>query len=217
MSRPSLHGPSSGVAEGCSSLARCAARESAEGGRPSTSALSVRVSEKALVASRRLFEKEVERSASRRRLLLNFSLASPSRPTPESCIDLAAASTMRSCAGSSSLPPCVSAVTARKTAADWLSLVVVWTTCGCIAECASRSSSELLTPMRWPTTPQMYSVGLSTISIASITAEYEGAGPSEVRFASSAEKSDSSLASTASTPGLTSAALMASKSGSPSC
>jgi len=52
---------------------RCAARARADGGRPAMSALSVRVSLKALVASSRLLEKAVEASARARRLALKVS------------------------------------------------------------------------------------------------------------------------------------------------
>jgi len=106
MSRPSFQGPASAVAPSApSSAAREASSASAEGGSPFTWAGSVSFIEYALVASRRLFEYAVDSSASFIWLALNCSLASPSRPTPDSCIDCSEEATMRFCASSSSSSP----------------------------------------------------------------------------------------------------------------
>lgn len=118
MSSPSRHGPLSAVAPSSpSSAARDAASASADGGSPSTCAGSVRVREKALVASSRLLEKAVESSESRMRLALKRSFSSPCRPTPERRIDDSELCTIRCCAGSSE-PSFSSASSALKTASD---------------------------------------------------------------------------------------------------
>ena len=106
MSSPSFQGPASAVAPSApSSAARDAKSARAEGGSPSTFEGSVSTSEYALVASRRLLENCVESSASFIWLALNVSLASPSSPTPESCMLLSDDATMRCCASSSPSAP----------------------------------------------------------------------------------------------------------------
>eukprot|EP00967_Tisochrysis_lutea_P082809 scaffold114760_cov29-Tisochrysis_lutea.AAC.5 len=136
ISSPSCQGPDCAVAPSCpSAAARSAASASADGGRPSTSALSVSVSLNALVASSRLLEKAVDASASERRLALNFSLASPVSPTPESFMPMSDWSMMRRCVSSSSSDEAIFS-TALNTGTDWPSLVVTCTTLGCISECA---------------------------------------------------------------------------------
>ena len=58
-------------------------------------------------------------------------------------------------------------------------------TAGCMAVWTARSSSEFLTPIRWPTTPQLYSTGASMTSIASTTSAYVGCSLAARSFSSS--------------------------------